>query len=725
MTITVTVVHDKGTTSTVVDRTQPLNDILKVIVCDVLELPDADPAQYCLRFADTDDYVNQDRLRSEVKEGDTLKLGPSPEVEVIDCIANIHTTDANVQKAALFRLQNRLKESDFVKHFALAGGVKSLIALIADSGGNTLAYSLVALLTLVEGDYSLDDIDPPFIHKLVSILVSENLVNICRPVTAILVKMLSTETFDANDSSTQAAQSKITERVSDIATTISEIEPLSVLVERLSASDYVLQLNSLRLINSLFRNTMVAKKTRELLIMRLYDLGFGKRVFKILDSTPSEDITKELMEFQRHFIHNLHERKKTPVMLPGDAHQQSLLDQVVASVPGPDTASRLRLLGGENIKKETERVGQLGLEMMSTFVSLRPRMFEQWVLELGTSPPDSVCSFVRACCEVTEVLCDMWEISTGVTTATTFVPALLKFRLIHALCVELLATVYKGIGGRDMTNSVGMVRSHARHVLRQEGKASDIADELLERDLLPVKQEPIRDRFLREMEEDDELMNKRIVRELREMAYKESYDFVRQQRIVCLCNGAWFALPPPPPGKDGKPQRGKHRYCRLSATKKSLHYADYADITEKRPAMEALTERVELSTLTDILTGTSSPIHTNPSIRRAWGDETPSVWCFSLMSSPETSVMDLICSTYPQFSEWTDGFNALFDRSIANRDTAEYITLLTDCQIRLQLMDLVAERIDIGTGPDPAVPALPTSDAFWYDDVGGVTSHAV
>ena len=120
-----------------------------------------------------------------------------------------------------------------------------------------------------------------------------------------------------------------------------------------------------------------------------------------------------------------------------------------------------------------------------------------------------------------------------------------------------------------------------------------------------------------------------------------------------------------------------------------------------------------------MLTGTSSPIHSNPTVKRASTADAVSVMCLSLMSSPETSLLDLVCCSATQFSEWTDGFNMLFDRNIANKDTAEFIQSLTDIQLRLQLLDVVSEKLDLG-GTAIQAPPLPLSASFWYDDVGGM-----
>ena len=92
----------------------------------------------------------------------------------------------------------------------------------------------------------------------------------------------------------------------------------------------------------------------------------------------------------------------------------------------------------------------------------------------------------------------------------------------------------------------------------------------------------VRERQLKELEHEDDLLNKIPVRwcpvschdfvrfdemhrNLRAKLFKESYEFVKQQRIFCLMQGAWFlngisTLP----GKDTakRPQR-PWRYLRL------------------------------------------------------------------------------------------------------------------------------------------------------------------
>ena len=69
----------------------------------------------------------------------------------------------------------------------------------------------------------------------------------------------------------------------------------------------------------------------------------------------------------------------------------------------------------------------------------------------------------------------------------------------------------------------------------------------------------VRERQMKELEEEDDLLSKIPVRNLRAKLYKESKEFVRQQRIHCLLQGAWFlnAVPisAPAPRRPARPWR--------------------------------------------------------------------------------------------------------------------------------------------------------------------------
>ena len=77
--------------------------------------------------------------------------------------------------------------------------------------------------------------------------------------------------------------------------------------------------------------------------------------------------------------------------------------------------------------------------------------------------------------------------------------------------------------------------------------------------------------------------------------------------------------------------------------------------------------------------------------------------------------IEIICVNPTQFSEWTDGFNLLLQRPIQNKDTAEFVNSLSDLELRLHLLDIAAEGIELPK-EDPVMPELPPIGARYFHD---------
>lgn len=104
----------------------------------------------------------------------------------------------------------------------------------------------------------------------------------------------------------------------------------------------------------------------------------------------------------------------------------------------------------------------------------------------------------------------------------------------------------------------------------------------VEHDFIECEYRAVRDRQMKELEIEDDLLSKVPVRcvvahqaiqfvaelssrNLRAKLYKESYEFVRQQRIQCLLQGAWFvnALPQSSPRETVRRPGRPWRFMRL------------------------------------------------------------------------------------------------------------------------------------------------------------------
>lgn len=109
------------------------------------------------------------------------------------------------------------QEEQFAREFITHNGLAELVSVIYSTNGNTLAvcsfslsmlarmnefpplqYALTAMQNLLELDYGWANLDDDFIFKIVQILSSpHSLINVCRPATAILKKLVEADPMSA------------------------------------------------------------------------------------------------------------------------------------------------------------------------------------------------------------------------------------------------------------------------------------------------------------------------------------------------------------------------------------------------------------------------------------------------------------------------------------------------------------------------------------------------
>lgn len=90
---------------------------------------------------------------------------------------------------------------------------------------------------------------------------------------------------------------------------------------------------------------------------------------------------------------------------------------------------------------------------------------------------------------------------------------------------------------------------------------------------------------------------------------------------------------------------------------------------------------------------------------------------FVLLAAPKTVIAEFKCSTAALLSEWTDGFSLLLDKGITSKDTAEYIHSLTEIGVKVKLLQIAGDRVEVphGSLEIPIVHAG-LSEGFWYQD---------
>ncbi|KAJ3035476.1 hypothetical protein HDV00_003725 [Rhizophlyctis rosea] len=705
-TVRVTVTHGSQKVEITLNVSLSVATIVKNL-CNVHFNLGGQPSSYCLRIVETEELVTDEKLRRKLKDGDNLKLVSSPAIMVEETMKSLPSEDDIVVKRTIFMLQKYLKEEDFADEFIAKGGLGMLQDIIITGTGNTLAYALTSLQALMEHDNGWDNFRPPFISTLVSIIVKQNLVNICRPATAIIIKLVVAD--KSSSSPIQCYGFDVVNRAIR-----NQASFLPTLVHRLAATDYLLQLNSMHLINTLFRHATESARTE--FFQMLDALDTRRTVLRVMQSSPAEELSNQLVEFQRLLIQEGHRRKRMPVDLKNPEHERMLNELYQLSGVESDAGGKWKRLGfdSESPRRDLSRVGLLGLQTIHAFVTKNPEFFEHEIAEQHKKPPDRRCPFARACVEVCEVMADHWEVSTGYSTSTTHQPLLLVFEDVFSITLNTFFRLWDEMGAHatneDITRVANVLQSQFKHAAVR-GPPTDVKDlSTFERDMMETPYSLIRERQLKHLEVEDDLMTRLPIRDLREQINKESYEFVKKQRISCLAAGGWF-----PVFREKGRVKGLMRFYRLGPNLKSLHYGDFQEGTNRKPLLEELNEKIDLTTTTDILTGASSPLF----LSKKNASENPSL-IFSLVSSSttdsssSTSLADFACPNETAFSEWTDGFNMLLGRGIGNKDTAEFVRELTDVGVKLSLSDITGEGVDLFVGEVPRV-----AGGFWFDDGSG------
>jgi engulfment/cell motility protein 1 len=670
-----------------------------------------------------------------------LKLVNAPNLEAAEIVEKLSMKDDKTLRLTLFSLQKFIREEQFANEFLNRDGLRELVDVINASHGNTLAYALTAMQNLMELDYGWSSLDDAFIFKVVQILSSsQSLINVCRPATAILKKLVEADPVSAPGPIVASSS-----RHPPVAPPGSvyrygfhvvfeqmrkEKGLLETVVSRLGSADTAMALYSMMLINSLLSHV---NDTRwDEFIAELDRLNVRKAVVRLMSSHIIEDLTSCILDFQANIVRVTFRKKTTLVEPDVEASHAAMLKQIWAAGKLSETPDKngenlkWRKLGfdTENLTQEFGEVGVLGLDCLRNFVHNDPDAFSQVVLEQISRPEERRCPIAKASNEIVELLSEHWAIfAPGYSTSTTFQPFFLNFYKVHTLALNFCLRMWNESGAAtgDFTRIIALARSQVKVALRRENVR---AWHDVEHDFLECEYRAVRDRQMKELEQEDDLLSKIPVRNLRAKLYKESYEFVRQQRIQCLLQGAWFVNAVPlstPVTRDNvrRPSR-PWRFMRLDNGLKHLHYVDSAVKFPVRNGLEDLPERIEISLVSEIATGTCAP---PPNVLRDHIDLpptstlTPSNLSFSLLSAHDGSLADQIAPDQSRWADWTDGLNMLRRDGghVASQETAGFVQALTEIGLKIKLLDLSGEKVEIPSGLVAGAP--PTNTDFFFSEL--------
>lgn len=769
-----------------IDPTLSVADVIKQL-CLNLKIP-GNPVLFALRdAAEGDELVTDDNLRKKIRDKAALKLTSAPLLEALETIEKLKQRDEKTLRFSLFNLQKYIKEEQFATEFLQRDGLRELCEVILTVGGNTLAYALTALSNLLDLPYGWASLSPQFIHKVVQILANpNNLVNVCRPATLILRKLVDadgSQVASGGPGVPSSSSGKLAPKQSPAPGSVyrfgfnvvyeqmkRERGLLEVVVGRLGSGESMMVLYSMTLINSLLSHATPAHWIE--LTSTLERLNTSRAVIRLMSSHTIEDLTNSILDYQGNMVRVVYFKKTRKVLVSGhwgvdgdneageqsyvgDGEQEVMLDYIWSCAKlEADSALSPRYANGESsarsrgkssirdqvkwrklgfetedLRKEFDSTGMLGLECLKHFVQADPPRFAQLVLEQNSRAAERRCPIARASNEVVEILSEHWSIfAPGYSTSTTFQPFFLSFYRVHALALQFFLRMWSDSGAAttDFSRVASLVRSQVKLALHSE---TDRPWHEVEHEFLESEYRAVRDRQMKELELEDDLLNKIPVRNLRAKLYKESYEFIRQQRIQCLIQGAWFVNGIPlssPPGMAQKRQSRPWRYMRLDRNLKYIHYCDSAVKFAVRSGLEDLPDKIDVSQIGEIAINTCA---LPPNINTAAGPVqslndlsslslTASPVSFSLLSvRGGESLGDHVATDPSRWADWTDGLNMLRREGahVATSETAGFVHALTEIGLKIKLLDLSGEKVDI---PSSLMPGEPPQDTnFFFSDL--------
>lgn len=408
---------------------------------------------------------------------------------------------------------------------------------------------------------------------------------------------------------------------------------LEMLVSRLSSADHALCANALQLINSLMRDAIANDSESEWpkFIKRLQDLGVIKAVYVLMQSTALQDLAHPLLEFQGLTKILLRKWRDVPVDLDKPEPRRALKGIHLASNPErpPEKANdkgddkrkhnpeKWRRLGFETEGPawEFQETGFLGMMDLTDYVRKHQDEFQRLLLEQSTKPSDQRCPIARASLSVTAVLYEHFEVEkSDMEDAKSYLalesrsnfdkvfkPLLLHWSRLHVAGLHAFFRLWKVTGAEleDFTKVLELVRILIESVVGGASRTKDVQD--VEEELAGFEYQRLRGLQMELLELTYEDAWGQHLRQVRDELQHEALQFVKEQRIRCLLQGAWF-----PNGLGYKTENGpvtkqdlkrsvpsSYRYVQLSHNRRYLHYADFDTMGDHEPDLDALPEKSE------------------------------------------------------------------------------------------------------------------------------------
>lgn len=564
---------------------------------------------------------------------------------------------------------------------------------------------------------------------------------------------------------------------------------LEMLVSRLSSADHALCANALQLINSLIREAITNDFESEWpkFIKRLQDLGVIEAVYTLMRSSALQDLSHPLLEFQALTKVLLRKWRDIPVELDKPDHRRALKSIHLASNPGRlstpvengdggskknHNPEKWRRLGfeSEHPAWEFEETGFLGMMDLTDYVRKHEDGFQKLLLEQSTKRAEQRCPIARASLATTAILYEHFEMENAdvddakfhlafesrTNFDKVFKPMLLQWSVLHTAGLHAFFRLWQATGAElgDFLKIVDLLRILLESVVGGAMRTSDVHE--VETQIREFELQRLRQLQMELLELTYEDTWGHHLRQIRDELNHEALQFVREQRIRCLLAGAWF------PNRGSKGEVGlaikqdverqsttaPHCFAKLSHNRRYLHYADFESRPVEEPGLDALREKVDLTSVisvtsnvsaasdanssTSTLRDASQPTSTTkitihghlPSNSRPNTPKTYDRNNFNLAKTTahpnrkEVTLLTLYPQTHSLASEWLDGLLMLLNQQPITADTNKLIRVVEDYGLKIRLLNVRFDDMAFA-GEPPEIPSREGLDEDYYYDIFG------
>ena len=744
------------------------------------------------------DVYRRDGLRHSIFLFEPPKLISPPghvfmeNLNVTELVERLGSDEDAVRKMAVFKLQSNIGDPSFAEVFTAEGGLPKLRYLILNASGNTLAYSLSSFARLLEVDLGWEIVGSEIITKVVELVVTHPLVNILRGAMAILVSIVS-HPQDPHHVSSAFGFKALKPAIGMYP------QFLEMLVSRLSSADHALCANALQLINSLMRDAITHDTEAEWpkFIKRLQDLGVIKAVYILMQSSALQDLAHPLLEFQALTKVLLRKWRDVPVDVQKPEHRRALKGIHLSSNPPekpqspptntPDAAiddsaqknkhspDKWRRLGfeTENPAWEFQDMGFLGMMDLTDYVRKNSDEFQRLLLEQSTYPASKRCPIARASLATTAVLYEHFEVDKSdlddsksylaLESRTNFdklfKPLLLHWSRLHVATLHAFLRLWKSTGAEqiDFLKILELIRILVESVVGGASRTKDVAE--IEQELVDFDCQRLRELQMELLELTYEDVWGDHLRQVKDELQHEAIQFVKEQRIRCLLNGAWFphdmsyktSVNGGPVSKDDLNRNVPtgFRYVQLSHNRRHLHYAEFETMISPDPELESLPDKIDLSIVSSVVSNVSTTSAESPdsdstlkngAINGNVNKTTTKITIHGYVRSQSRSdgitsrgtthsrqaskqsnssqqkeqvLLTLFPTTHSMASEWLDGLLMLLNQQPITSETNRLVNMISSYGLKIRLLNVRFDDAD-ALGQPPEIPSREGLDEDYY-----------